>query len=174
MPGPIDEAALIQFITDALDGVDVGETSGNRFFFYDPGHDLPVDRRFPFATLVTSDEYDQASDLNRDGVYRLNVGVSRETCLSLFGPTAQADAAESDAAEPAYDFTALDTIMPHPVYGSMHWVCVLNPSAETFERVKPLLAEAHERAAGRYTRSHQPGGSQESGPQEDGQQEETW
>jgi hypothetical protein len=169
MPGPIDQAALIRYIADALDGVDVVEMSGNRFFFYDPGHDRPVDRRFPFATLVTSDEYDQASSLSRDGVYRLNVGVSRETCRALFGPAAQVD-----AAEPACDFTALDTIMPHPVYGSMHWVCVLNPSAETFERVKPLLVEAHERAAGRYTRSHQPGSVQERGSQDDGQQEETW
>jgi len=34
--------------------------------------------------------------------------------------------------------------MPHPVYGKMYWVCVLNPSAETFETVKGLLAEAYE------------------------------
>ena len=31
-----------------------------------------------------------------------------------------------------HDFTALDRIMPHPVYGKMYWVCVLNPSDETF------------------------------------------
>jgi hypothetical protein len=134
----------------------------NAFFFYDPGHDLPVDRRFPFVTLVAGDEYDQASNLSREGVYRLNVGVSRETCRALFGPDA-----ERDDAETAYDYAALDTIMPHPVYGQMHWVCVLSPSAETFERVKPLLAEAHERAAGRYARSHRGEGNQT-------EQEETW
>lgn len=113
----------------------------------------------PFATLVVSDEYDQASDLRREGVFKLNVGVSRETCRALFG-----DAARDDDAETRYDFTALDTILPHPVYGTMHWVCVLNPSAATFERVKPLLAEAHERAARRYA------GSQRTGTE----LEETW
>ena len=164
MPGHLDEAAIVRHISAELGGVDVVETSGNRFFFYDPGGDLPVDRRFPFATLVVSDEYDQDSNLSREGVYRLNVGVSRESCRALFG-----DAAEGDDAEARYDFTALDTIMPHPVYGKMHWVCVLNPSPETFERVKPLLAEAHARAARTY------GGRQQAGSQRAGAgQEETW
>lgn len=34
--------------------------------------------------------------------------------------------------------------MPHPVYGRMHWICVLNPSEATFEKIKPLLAQAYE------------------------------
>jgi hypothetical protein len=149
MPGPIDEAALTRHIVDTLGGVDVVNDGDNLFFFFDPGRTLPVDRRFPFATLVVSDAYDEASNLNRDGVYRLNLGVSRETCQDLFGSSTPADSLGAD-----YDFTALDTIMPHPVYGAMHWICVLNPSAETFERIKPLLVEAHERAATRYERSH--------------------
>ena len=33
--------------------------------------------------------------------------------------------------------------MPHPVYRRNHWVCVLNPSEKTFEKLKPLLAEAY-------------------------------
>jgi hypothetical protein len=160
MPAGPDEAAIIQYFAAELDGVDVVEASGNRFFFYDPGGGLPVDRRFPFATLVTNDEYDQASNLSRPGVFRLNVGVSRETCRALFGDTTS----EDDAAELRYDFAALDTIMPHPVYGTMHWVCVLNPSTETFERIKPLLAEAHARAARR----------QAGRQQADNQEEETW
>ena len=158
MPGNLDEAAIVRYISAELGGVDVVEASGNRFFFYDPGQDLPVDRRFPFATLVTSDEYDQASDLNRPGIFRLNVGVSREACRQLFGAASEGDDVER------YDFTALDTIMRHPIYGTMHWVCVHNPSPETFARVKPLLAEAHARAARRYA------GSQRGGAE----QEETW
>ena len=73
------------------------------------------------------------------------VGVSRQTFQGLFGETATS----ADAAEPAGDghgFAALDTILPHPVYGSMFWVCVLNPRDQTFEIVKSLLAEAHGRA----------------------------
>ena len=43
--------------------------------------------------------------------------------------------------------------MPHPVYGRMYWVCVLNPSDETFAtKVQPLLAEAYDMAVVKYTR----------------------
>jgi hypothetical protein len=40
--------------------------------------------------------------------------------------------------------------MPHPVYAPQSWVCVLNPSRETFEAVQPLLAEAYSIAANRH------------------------
>jgi hypothetical protein len=46
--------------------------------------------------------------------------------------------------------------MPHPVYAPQGWVCVLNPSAETFERVKPLLREAYEIAVARVARRGTP------------------
>jgi hypothetical protein len=43
--------------------------------------------------------------------------------------------------------------MPHPVYGRMHWICVLNPSNETFEvKVLPLLTEAYNMAVSKYKR----------------------
>ena len=68
--------------------------------------------------------------------------VSRETFDSLFEPNAE------------HDFTAIDRVMPHPVYGAYHWICVLSPSEATFETLKPLLAEAYGRAVDRYNRSH--------------------
>jgi hypothetical protein len=135
----MEQAAISGYIADTFDGVDVVTADGNAFYFYEPGGEVPPDHRFPFATLVTNDLYDQFSNLDRAGVFRLNVGVSRQTYEGLFGAKAAPSAAD-------YDFTALDTIMPHPVYGDMFWVCVLNPSAETFETVKPLLAEAYGRA----------------------------
>jgi hypothetical protein len=95
---------------------------------------------FPLATLVTSDKHDDFSDLNRPDVFRLNIGVSKKTYQGYFG-TKKFEEAESD-----YDFTALNTFMPHPVYGMMHWICILNPRDETFETVKSLLAEAYEMA----------------------------
>jgi len=46
------------------------------------------------------------------------------------------------------DFTALDRIIPHPVYAPQHWISILNPTEATFDSsVKPLLHEAHERVA---------------------------
>ena len=145
----MDETAIANYISKTFDGVDVVVASrengapemawGDSFFIYDPNRDLPETRRFPFATIVTQDygEFDNLSNLNRPGVFRLNVGISKKTYDELFG------------AGDNHDFSALDTLMPHPVYGQNHFVCVLNPSDETFESVKPLLAEAYEIAVGR-------------------------
>lgn len=47
------------------------------------------------------------------------------------------------------DFTALDRLMPHPMYAKMYWVSVINPSAKTFATVKLLLAEARSLATER-------------------------
>ncbi len=149
----MDEESVILYVTSSLAGVDVFDSSRNRFFFYDPGGDGEPDRRMPFATLVTSDEYDSASDLDRPGIYRLNIGVSPDTYRRLFGSGVPRVGADG-IVDTGHDFTALDQIMPHPIYAPQFWVCVLSPSATTFESVKPLLAEAHQRSANRHARTH--------------------
>ena len=143
----MDQEEITAYIAETCPGTDVvagseGVAAGDTFFIYDPDRNLPDKQRFPFATIVTKDygDFDNASKLNREGVFRLNVGVRRETFRSLVGD------------EGTYDFTALDRLLPHPVYGRQSWVCVLNPSAETFEQVKPLLREAYEIAVARVQR----------------------
>ena len=154
---PVNEAEISRHITETFEGVDVVADSGNSFFFYNPDSNVPPDHRFPFVTLVTSDLYDQFSNLNRPSVFRLNIGIGKQTFRSLFGesslPSDRDSAAESGENSRGYDFTALDQVMPHPVYGRMYWVCVLNPSDETFEtKVRQLLAEAYDLAVSKYKR----------------------
>src|SRR5437660_3725020 len=152
----MDEASVTQYIIDTFDGVETVTSSGNTFFFYGS------ERKFPFVTLVTSDLYDQFSNLNRPSVFRLNIGISKQTFRSLFGDPGRSsgrDSAEISGEKFSdYDFTALDQVMPHPVYGRMYWVCVLNPSEETFEtNVRPLLVEAYDLTVSKYERrSHVP------------------
>ncbi|MBB6099370.1 hypothetical protein HNR42_002811 [Deinobacterium chartae] len=141
----MNEAELTHYITRTFDRVSVTEDSGNRFFFWGP------DLRMPFATLVTNDAYDRASALDRPGVFRLNLGVRRQTYRSLFGPQPKA-AGPDGVVDTGYDYTALDRLMPHPVYAPMSWVCVLNPGPATFEVLRPLLAEACDLAARRAAR----------------------
>src|SRR5438874_502400 len=144
---PMDEESVRKFITDTFAGVDVLVASGDFYFYYEPDRSIPPDRRFPFATLVTDDKHDQFSNLNRPSVFRLNIGAEKATYRSLFG--SQPSGADSEG---EYDFTALDRIMPHPVYGKMYWVCVLNPGEATFESVRSLLAEAYEMAVSKYAK----------------------
>lgn len=151
----MNDAEISRYITDNFQGVDVVVASGDSFFFYNPDSHIPPDHKFPWATLVTSDINDPFSNLNRPSVYRLNIGVSKATFQSLFGASKQAadddNAGHSEGAFSGYDFTALDEVMPHPVYGKMYWVCVLNPSDETLkQKVQPLLTEAYGTAVSKY------------------------
>ena len=139
----MDEDSIRRYVADNFDGVDIqvaapGDGSpeiawGDTFFIHDPERNLEGSRRFPFATIVTKDyaEFDNLSKLDRAGVFRLNIGLSKKTYRSLFPDNGERD------------YTTLDTLMPHPVYGPNQWVSVLNPSDATFESIKPLLDEAY-------------------------------
>jgi hypothetical protein len=158
----VDEASITRYIAATFAGVDVEQPEagsgaaeiawGDTFFIYDPDRNLVPQHRFPFATIVTKDygDFDRASNLNRPGVFRLNIGVSKGTYRSLFGPQPSPPGA-AGVVDTGHDFTTLDQILPHPVYAPQSWVCVLNPSDATFQAVRPLLAEAYDLAVRRFT-----------------------
>ena len=131
----MDATEFERYLIDSFEDVQVTEAFGYKFFFY------ATERRLPFVTMAFDDsDYDSYSNLSRPGVYRVNIGVSRDSYVHLFGapPTNETVAALRDE----YDFTALDTIMPHPEYASQWWICVLSP-VETFGVLEPLLLEAY-------------------------------
>ena len=127
--GP-DPDEITEWITSTYPETVVATALGATFFSLDEKH-------WPnFATIVTTDEHDmgEPSNLARPGVFRLNIGVGKETFERLVG----------SVAEP--DYAALDQVLPHPVYAKQRWLAILNPSRESFDQVvKPLIAEAHER-----------------------------
>jgi hypothetical protein len=130
--GP-DPEEITSWITTTYPDTVVAQAMGATFFSLDEKH-------WPnFATIVSTDEHDMGAPSNltaRPGVFRLNIGVGRQTFERLIGVSANPDHA------------ALDTIVPHPVYAKQRWIAILNPSRRTFdETVKPLIAEAHERLA---------------------------
>jgi hypothetical protein len=155
----MDAEAIIDSIR-RLEGVDVLTATaesgapevawGDTFVIYDPDRRLTSAQQMPFATVVTKDygDFDRASNLNRPGVFRLNIGVGVQTYESLFGPVGP-----DHLAGAGRDFSVMDTLLPHPVYARQHWVCILNPGEQTFDRaVWPLLVSAHEMAVSRYRR----------------------
>ena len=130
-PGPTPEE-ITSFITATYPGTVVAQAMGATFFSLD-------EKQWPnFATIVTTDEHDMGSPSNlaRDGIFRLNLGVGKATFERLAG-------GQSDP-----DYAALDTFIPHPVYAKQRWIGILNPTWRTFDAVvKPLIEEAHERLA---------------------------
>src|SRR4051812_18271278 len=105
----IEVNEIRSFILDSFAGTSAVEDEGNWFFFYD------TENKIPFATIVTSDKYDTHSRLDRDGAFRLNIGIGKVTFRSMFSTEVRPEDA-------GFDFAAEDEIMPHPDYGRMFWV----------------------------------------------------
>jgi len=119
-----------------LENVQREENFGYSFFFVGDDH------RLPFVTFANSDnDYDNVSNLNREGVFRINIGVSKETFVNLIGEY-----------EPDVDYSALNVFLPHPDYAKQNFICILNPSNENVEITKKLILEAHSIATARLQR----------------------
>jgi hypothetical protein len=158
------EAEIIRAFTDLRGVVAMiadGESGapevawGDSFFFYDPDNVGGDYRRFPFATIVTKNYpgFDTASNLDRPGVFRLNLNIGRDHFTELFGfpPAAFADH------ETEFDYTALDRVIPHPIYGKQAWVSVLVPGESTEKQVRQLIEYAYEQAKRRHRQSRPTG-----------------
>jgi hypothetical protein len=117
---------------------------GDSFFYYAPDGAVPQNVQ-PYATIVTKDYPDDArSGLNAPGRWRANIHVDRDTFAELVGERGR------DLPDAAY--AEADAFLPHPVYGSLGWVCVVTPGPRTSERVLDLVRRAHEAARARAER----------------------
>lgn len=124
----------VEAFVSALENVHREENYGYSFFF------VGEDHRLPFVTIANSDsDYDNASNLSRDGVFRINIGISKTTFDSLLG----------DYDPEKVDYTVLNTVLPHPDYAKQSFVCILNPVGDNVEATKNLIREAHSIAAQR-------------------------
>lgn len=123
-----------------------GETS----LFYNLGKMLP--NGVYFCTIKEKDgENDKASRLDRPGVYRLSIGVSKSSYEKLFGAR-PARPPKGGIVSTGHDFSAIDELMPHPIYGWMSWVQILNPSELHFTKILPLISEAHRSAVIKFNK----------------------
>lgn len=130
------QAEVEAFVAE-LENVQREENFGYSFFFVGDDH------RLPFVTLANSDnDFDNVSNLNREGVFRINIGVSKETFKKLI----------AEPRSELVDYSALDVFLPHPDYSRQHFICILNPSGENVETTKKLIREAHSIAAARRQR----------------------
>lgn len=139
----------VEDFVSALENVQKSDAYGYQFFFYSDDH------RMPFLTIANSDnDYDKVSNLNREGVFRINLGVRKETFASLFPENPGGDSAD-------VDFTALNTFLPHPDYAKQYFICILNPSGDNEAPFRKLVREAHDVAKQRYERKNRSGDSSE-------------
>ena len=87
----------------------------------------------------------------REDIFRLNFGISKQTFLDLFQILPKRPS-RGNSIEGSYDFKEIDILTPHPIYGWMAWVSVLNPSFSSFEKLKELLSESYHLTVKKYER----------------------
>jgi hypothetical protein len=125
---------------------------GDSFFYYATDGQMPQNVQ-PFATIVTKNyPGDIASDLDPPHRWRVNVHVDRATFSALTGE-------EPGNLNRPRDYATTDVVLPHPVYGSLSWIAVVNPGDQTYDTVLALLRAAHQAARARFERRQetQPG-----------------
>jgi hypothetical protein len=122
---------------------------GDRFFYYSPDGRPPpaLPDKQPFGTVVTKDYPDEpSSGLDREGAFRVNIAAGRAAFQEWTGRGPRdPDTSPVDPSTP-------DVVIPHPVYGSLGWLAVVNPGRGTQAAVQDLLRAAHRAARARYER----------------------
>jgi hypothetical protein len=146
----VESSDVIDAVVSAFPGLAPKNSWGETSLFYNPDGVLP--HGVYFATVKEQDgDNDKASGLDRPGVFRLSFGLPAGGYEALFGPR-PARPARGGSVATGHDFTAVDELMPHPVYGWMGWVQILSPSRRTFAEIQPLLSAGYESAVHKYTR----------------------
>ena len=101
----------------------------------------------PFATVVIKNyPGDEGSRLDRPDTFRVNISAGKEAFIRWTGHAPR----ESAATE--VDPGATDTVITHPVYGSVGWLAVVNPGPRTEAATRELLRTAYQLARSRYER----------------------
>ena len=143
----IDE--IITAIKNEYTGLVVRENWGETGVFYNP--ESLLKKGIYLMTFKEKDgKHDASSNLKRKNVYRLNIGISKNTFLELFESIPKRPSA-GEIVEMNFDFSQTNRIMPHPIYAWMKWVCILNPSHKTFQTLLlPLIHEGYLLAVEKY------------------------
>jgi len=139
----MDPDEIIDSLVNKYPDIKVIYAWGETSLFYNPNLRLP--RGIYFATIKQKNgENDRASDLDREGIFRLSTGTSKEIFFEAFGQPPPRPS-KGCTVKGDWDFTAIDQLMPHPVYGWMSWVAVNNPSVKTFNDLNPVIDAAYKK-----------------------------
>lgn len=80
----------------------------------------------------------------------MNIAAGKEAFIEWTGH------APREPAPAEVDAGATDTVIAHPVYGSLGWLAVVNPGARTEASTRELLQAAHRLARVRHERRAEP------------------
>lgn len=143
---------IAKFLLDTFEGIKVVDSWGETSFFYNPDHLVIGPRGTYFCTIKEKNgKNDKASALDRKGVFRFNFGVSKSTFVALFGDIPSRPS-KGGIIKSCNNFSNLDCLTPHPIYGWMCWVAISNPSKDSFLQLIKLIEESYQLAKQKHTK----------------------
>jgi Family of unknown function (DUF6194) len=141
---------LENWILDNYQGVIVTNAYRERSFFYNPDGSLP--KGIYFATIKESDgPNDKSSKLDKDGAFRLSIGIGKKNYQNLFG-TIPSRPLKGGIINYDFDFSISDILMPHPIYAWISWVAINNPTTQSLETIKYLLDISYQSVISKFTK----------------------
>ena len=143
---------ILDYCIKNLKGTVLKETRGEKAVFYNPENILK--KGVYVLTIKEKDgENDKASRLDRKNIFRVNLGLKKETFIKLFGEIPARPSA-GNVVNMKYDFKKTDEVLPHPVYASRGWICILNPAEKTDNTLIPFINEAYSFAKEKIEKNH--------------------
>lgn len=141
MSSAFSQEEIVSELLHQFDDLREVHTFGKTTLFYNPGGELP--RGSSFCTLQSQDgPGDQASALNRPGVFRFSFALPEPIYQEQFGAIPDRPPL-GETVDRNYDFGALDQLQPHPVDAWQCWVQILSPGEAMFSRLQSFIRESY-------------------------------
>lgn len=139
---------IILTLSNRYTGIVVKQAYSEKTFFYNPDNKL---KNGIYVCTIKEDDgpNDTSAKLSREGVYRISCGLTAHGYSARFGD-------KPKRAEKGYCvnlpivFDELNTIMPHPIYAWMNWVCVNSPQEDIFQTFLELVDISYNKAIKSY------------------------
>ncbi|MCC5814268.1 MAG: hypothetical protein JJT78_05890 [Leptospira sp.] len=129
-------------------GVIVLDAYRERSIFYNPNGTKP--KGIYFATIKESDgPNDKSSHLDREGVYRLSIGIGKKKYQEIFGKIPDRPT-KGGVVNIDIDFQEIRKLTPHPIYAWLGWVCINNPEEKEKILIRDLFDLSYDNCIKKY------------------------
>ena len=136
----MDPYSIILYCLDNFSGVDPVDGHDGTTIYFDRGEG----RKTFFINIKEFDTPDDKdSNLDRDGIYRVTIRLSKKSYDDLFSTQANNKYVLSQGC----DYKKTNIIMPHKTLAKEYYVVCLSPTADLFNNIlKYLVADAYREA----------------------------
>ena len=133
----MDPYSIILYCLDNFSNVDPVDSHDGTTIYFDRGEG----KRSFFINIKEFDTPDDnSSNLDRDGIFRITIRLSKKSYDDLFGTQANNKYVQSKGC----DYKQVNKIMPHKTLSKEYYIICLSPSNDLFNSIlKYLIADGY-------------------------------